>query len=237
MEIQAPAVFLSLQGQLTLKCLLVHSHAHTAEFYASAQDGIPYEQVTIEPLESILVGCTPVIIVGSTQVMFLAIREVASYTHHEHSTIFAADKVLALLGCLVGIHAQEFLAMDEMNLLGQEMLQLRVGLTNKKLGTKDGAVNLTDDMLEEGHCAVLGTNDTLPVPLVHIQAVDIVQFLIGTDGIHVGHNAKSALHVIVGQGDTFPFRQTVYHLGNGLVHILDRETDGALHTIEIIVQS
>ena len=237
MEEEALAVFLALQGQLALQSLGIYADTHAAEFDAPAQGGIPHQQVTIESQESFLVGGAPVIIVGCTQVVLLAVGQLAADAHDEHSPILLTDEVFALLGSLVGIHAQQLLAVDEMYLLGQEVLQLGISLTDVELGAQDGAVDLADNVLEESNGTLLGQYHTLPVPLIDIEAVDIVEFLIGADGIHVGDDTETGVYLIVGQSDSLPLGQTVYHLGYSLVHILDRETDRALHTVQVIIQS
>ena len=169
--------------------------------------------------------------------MLLAIRQASADANHEHSTHLLADGILALLRREGGVALQQLLGMNEVNLLGQERLQLRVGLAHQVFRTANGSIDAVHHILQECQRAVFLTDHCLPVPLVHIQRVQVVEFLVGTDGIHVRIDAVAAFHLLLGQRQSLPLRQRVHHLGTLLAHILDGECHGTLHTVQVVVDA
>ncbi len=169
--------------------------------------------------------------------MFLAVAQLGTDAHDKHGSVLTADGVLALLGRKVRIELAQLLAVDEEDILRQERLDRRISLADHELRTENGAVDFLHDFLQELDVAVLLADHALPVPLVDIERVQVVELLVGTDGIHVGDDAESLANLILGQGHTLPFCQRVYDLGAGLVHVLDGEVDGTFHAVQVIVHS
>ena len=92
---------------------------------------------------------------------------------------------LALAGRQLGVALQQFLRVDEGDLLGQERPDVRVTLVDELLGALEDRVELADDLLEELHVPVRAGDDALPVPLVDVDRVGVVQPLVRADGVHV----------------------------------------------------
>ncbi len=67
--------------------------------------------------------------------------------------------------------------------------------------------------------------------------MQIVKFLIGADGVHVGVKSESRSYAISGQLEPLPLCQTVHHFGSAIAEILYGEIHGAFHSVEIIVDS
>ena len=124
-----------------------------------------------------------------------------------------------------------------MNLLWQEWLNLWIVLASKILCTKDGCVDATNHVLEESYSTILTGDDSLPVPLVYVERVQVVELLVGTDGIHVGIDAISWLYLILSEGKALPLSQGVNHLSLGIAQVLNRETHWALYAIEVVVDA
>ena len=112
-----------------------------------------------------------------------------------------------------------------------------ISLTGKILRTTDGSVDTLNDILKESHRTVFTADDGLPVPLVDIEGVEVIQFLVGPDGVHIGIDAITGLYLILCQRQALPLGQRVDHFGLGIAQILDREGNGPLHTVQIIVDS
>ena len=146
----------------------------------------------------------PIVVVSSTAVVLLAIRQASADANHKYRTHLLADGILALLRREGGVALQQLLGMNEVNLLGQERLQLRVGLAHQVFRTANGSIDAVHHILQECQRAVFLTDHCLPVPLVHIQRVQVVEFLVGTDGIHVRIDAVAALHLLLGQRQSLP---------------------------------
>ena len=79
--------------------------------------------------------------------------------------------------------------------------------------------------------------DGLPVPLINIQRMEVIEFLVGTDGIHIGIDTIARLYLVLCQRETLPFSQRVHHLGLGVAQILDGETHRSLHTIQVVINA
>ena len=127
--------------------------------------------------------------------------------------------------------------MDEANLLGQEGLQLWESLARQIFRTSDGSIDAGYHILQEGQRAVLASYHGFPVPLIHVERVEVIQFLIGADGIHIGVDAVATLHLLLGQSQSFPLCQRVYYLGPLLAHVLDRERHGAFNAVQVVVDT
>ena len=67
--------------------------------------------------------------------------------------------------------------------------------------------------------------------------MQVVEFLESADGVHVGVEAISRGNVVRTQLGTFPLCQRVHHLGRAVVHRLDGERHGTLHSIEVVVKA
>ena len=65
----------------------------------------------------------------------------------------------------------------------------------------------------------------------------VSQLLICADGVHIGINAVSRFDVVIGQSQSFPFGQRVYHFGLRISQIFDRERNRSLYSVQIIVDS
>ena len=97
--------------------------------------------------------------------------------------------------------------MDEMYLIGQEGLYLWIGFTDKIFSAADSTINTTDYIFQKSHRALFSGNDSLPVPLVNIQRMDVVEFLVSTDSIHIGVYAITGSNMILRQCEPLPFGQ------------------------------
>ena len=127
--------------------------------------------------------------------------------------------------------------MYEVNPLWQEGLNLRIRLARQILRATDGSVNPLHNVLQEGHRTVLLADHGLPVPLVYVERVQVVQFLVGTYGVHVRIDAVARLNLILSQREPLPLGQRVHHLGLSVAEILDGECHCPLNTVQVIVDA
>ena len=86
------------------------------------------------------------------------------------------------------------------------------------------------------HRPVFQVDDFFPVPLVHVDGVQVVHVLIPADGVHVGVQAVAHVEIIALEGLTLPLGQGVDHLCLGAGG-LDAEADGAFHAVQVVVQA
>ena len=67
--------------------------------------------------------------------------------------------------------------------------------------------------------------------------MQVVEFLIGTDSVHVRIDAVAWLYLVFGQTQPLPFGQRVNHLSLCVTQILDRERHCPLHAIQVVVDA
>ena len=115
--------------------------------------------------------------------------------------------------------------------MGQNFFNIIIVNRHEFLGFHQGFVYIPDYIPESLQGAVLLGNNFLPVPLVYINRVDIVGFLIPADGVHVGINPLPHLKTVFFQSVTFPLCKGVYNFGRSLVLLTDGKGDRALHTV------
>ena len=169
--------------------------------------------------------------------MRLTIRQLSADTYNKDGSIGLGNQILTLLYGLVRIHTQQLLGMDEVNLLGQERLQLTVAFTNEELRTQDRSIDSLYDILQALQCSVFLPDNSLPVPLIHIERMQVVQFLVSTDSIHISIDSVARLHIVFSQCQPFPFGQRMNHLGLLVSQILNRKGHRTLHAIQVIIDA
>ena len=104
------------------------------------------------------------------------------------------------------------------------------------LRVDEGVHNGLHRLLQVLHGTLLGSDDLLPVPLIHVGRVQLVQILIPADGVHIGIQTDAGAELIALQSQTLPLGQRVNHLG-GSLHAVDVKGHGALHAVQVVVQS
>ena len=104
------------------------------------------------------------------------------------------------------------------------------------LGGADGRHDGAHHALEIGFVAVLHADYLFPVPLVHVDGVEIVQIFIAADGVHIAVQALAHAEVVVLQGLALPFCQRLHHLCFNAA-VLDIKGDFALHAVQVVVQA
>ena len=237
-EVELLAVFLSAQGELAEEGFLVHTDTHGREFHGAVEHVVPNQEVAVQAGEAggWVYGAV-VVIVGRAVVVLLAVAQLAADADDEHGSVFLRDGMFAFFRCEVGVALHEFFGVDEVDALGQEGLDLRIHFAYHVFGASHGRVDACHDLLEEVHGALFGGDGAFPVPLVHVEGVQVAQLLVGADGIHVSVDAVAGLNAVFGQGEAFPLGQRVYHFGLRVAQILDGEGYGAFHSVEVVVDT
>jgi len=87
--------------------------------------------------------------------------------------------VFPLLWSQIRVHIQQLLRVDEEDFVGQLGLYLREFHIELVLRDLDGLVDSLHRLLQKGKIPVRRVHHLLPVPLVHIDGVQIVQIFIG----------------------------------------------------------
>ena len=169
--------------------------------------------------------------------MGLAVAERTADADDEHRALLAHDGVFTLFGRERGIKLAQRFGVNEGDFGRQLRLELRETLAHQILGALYRGIDRTNHFLQEFHRAIFGANHAFPVPLIDIERVDVTQFLVGADGIHVGVNAVAGLHAIFGEGEALPLGQRMHHLGTGVAEVFDREIHGAFLAAQVVVDA
>ena len=112
-----------------------------------------------------------------------------------------------------------------------------VCLAHEVFGASYGGIYALHHVLKEGECALVLGDDSLPVPLVYIQRVEVVELFVGTDGAHVGVHAVARMQLILGKCNALPLGKRVYHLCLLVAEVLYGECNRTLHTIEVVIDA
>ena len=169
--------------------------------------------------------------------MLFAVAQLAPDADDEHCAIFLGNGVFALFGAEVGVKLAQFFGVYEVQLVRQAGLDGGEHLINHVFGAYHGGIDAVYDFFQEFDAAVLRGDDPFPVPLVHVEGMQVAQFFVGPDGIHVRIDAISGFYVVFCQGEPFPFGQRVYDLCLYVAHVFDGERNGALHAVQVIVDA
>ena len=208
--------------KLTAQRLGVYADAHAGKFQRTAQRLVPEENIAVQ---------RPVIVVRGTAVVGFAALQLASDLHDADGAMLLGKSILALFGGKVGVPIFQFLGGDKGHVAAQvDVFQFGELPSQLIRGRTDGVHDIPHSVLQKVQRALVSGDDLFPVPLVHIDAVQVVQFFIAADGVHVGDKALAGAEAILVQGIALPFCQAVNDLGL-LVQAGNIERDRAFHTV------
>ena len=206
----------------------VHTDAHAGKLQCTAQRFVPEQNIAVQ---------RPVIIVRGTAIVADAAFQLAADLHDADGAMGAGKGVFALFGGQVGVQVFQLLGGDKGRLTGQaDGFQLRELPAQLVRSGANGIHNIAHGFLQKGQGAVLRGDDLLPVPLVYINAVQVVKLFVAADGVHVGHKSLAGAEPILSKGIALPFGQAVHNF-SALIQAGYIKADGALHAVQIIVQA
>ena len=229
MEGEAPPLIMATDGQLTVQAFGADPDAHAGHFKALLESVVPEQDITVQ---------IPVIIVGSASVVDFAALQGLADLHKEDGAVLTGDRIFPLFGGHVRVGVLQLLGGDESHIGVEEgvLAQLRIHGPQGHLGGADAGHDSLDHTFQILQGPVLRANHLLPVPLVHIDAVQVVQFLVPANGVHVGVKTYSGNKAIVMEGLPLPLGQTMYHLG-GSSGLPDGKFYRPLHTVQVVVEA
>ena len=216
------ACFFKLRAQ----CLGIDADPHGGELERDVEYGIVDEDIRIE---------LPVIVVGRTAVVGLSGGEFVTDLHQAYSALFAADQVLPLLGSLSGVEGLQLGGRDEENIVGQDLLDIVIADGHVFLGLAQHSVDILDDGPERLHIAVFPADDLFPIPLIHVDGVDIVGLFVAADRDHIRVESFTHGKTVFIQGIAFPFGEGVDDFRH-LAGFLDIEGNRPLHAVQVVVE-
>ena len=146
------------------------------------------------------------------------------------------EAILALLRIERRIEVLELLGRHERYVSFEAGLKLWIVPFQLVERSADGGDDAIHHVVQVCLVALVRFDDLLPVPLVHIDGVEVVQLLVAANGVHVAHDALAHVEVVALERIALPFRQRLHDLGirrdGGNV-----ESDGSLHAVQVVVES
>ena len=170
--------------------------------------------------------------------MGLTALERSTDLHQEGGAVLLHKGVLALLRGQVGILVLQLLGGDEgdVGAVQRQLLQLGEHGVQVHFGGADGRHDGAHHALQVCFAAVFQTDRLFPVPLIHIDGVQVVQLFIPADGVHIAVQALAHMEVVVLQSFALPLCQRLHHLCLNAA-VLDIKGDLALHAVQVVVQA
>ena len=170
--------------------------------------------------------------------MGLAALQRGTDLHQEGGAVLLHEGILALLRGQVRVLVLQLLGGDEDHVGGVQgqVLQLREHGVQVHLSGADGRHDGAHHALQVGLIAVLLPDDLFPVPLVHIDGVEVVQVLVPADGVHITVQALAHPEAVILEGLALPLCQRLDHLcfNAAVFHI---EGDFPLDAVQVVVQA
>ena len=228
MEGELAAVVAAGGSELAVQRLRIDADAHGGNFKAALEHRVPHEDIAVE---------IPVVIVGSAAVVGLAgALEGLADLHQEHRVVLAADLRLPLVGSQIRVHILQFLRGDKEHLPLGLKGQSREGVAQGGGSVAQGTHDVPDGVLEIFHVPVGLLNVLLPVPLIHVDGVEVIHHFIPADSVHIRVEAAAGGELIALEGQALPLGQRMHHLAVG-PHVGDVKGDRALHAVEVVVEA
>ena len=167
--------------------------------------------------------------------MRLAITQLVPDPLNENCTKLFADLIFALFGSHVRIHLPEFLRIDEMDLVRQVINSLWKLIPHLMLHVLDDLENDPDSFFQEILISLVFGNDFLPVPLVNINAVKVIEFLIPADGVHICVEAFTRHKAVFAEGHSLPLRERLHNLQLISRDVQNVERHLALYSVQVVI--
>ena len=96
--------------------------------------------------------------------------------------------------------------------------------------------NATDGVLQRVGVALVLCDNAFPVPLVHVNGVQVIGLFVATDSVHVADQAAADGKVVAPECIAFPLCERLYHLGV-LANVWQVKGNRMLDTIEVVVHA
>ena len=226
-EGERAAVIAAGDGQLRVERLGIDADAHGGDLEGVTEDVIPVEDIAVE---------FPVVIVGRAAIVLDAGLQHLADLHHEDDALLLADLVFALLGRQVGVEILQLLRGDKEDLAAKLGTQGGEGDVQRVARLADGADDVAHGALEIVNVAVLGGDDLLPVPLVHVDGVEVIDLFVAADGVHIGKQTLADVELIALERETLPLGQRLHHL-RIRTNVGNVKSDRTLHAVQVVVQT
>ena len=196
----------------------------------------PHDDVSVEA-ETGAVGRDPVVVVGSASVVGFTAAERRADAGDENGAVLRCRTTFPLGRREIRVVDGQFLGVDKNDLLRQLGADPPIALADKGLGVPNDREDGFYCVFEGFEMTILLEDNALPIPLIDIERVQVVEFLVRADRIHVRVESFARLDSEIGQGLSLPFGQRLDHFDPGLPEGRGAEAHRAFDAVEIIVQA
>ena len=153
--------------------------------------------------------------------MLLPGGQKAADLHQEYSSLFFRDLIFPLLRRQPGITVLQLLGGHKGNLLRQDALDIIIFICHPFFCHAQRGINGLHHCLQRLLISLLLRNDLFPVPLIHINGVDIIGILIPADGVHIGIKTLAGQETISAKSHPLPFCQRMNDLHMAVALLFD----------------
>ena len=225
MERQFSSFIASCLSKLLIQRFFVYPDSHGRNFQCTLKRFMPEQQIPVQ---------FPVIIVRCPAVMLLSGSQQVSDLHDKSSLMLFYIKVFSLLWRNFRIHIFQFLRGNKRNFPAKLCIQIFILIFYLIQGITDSSHNTVHCIFQIFQIPVFSCYDLFPVPLVYIYRMEIIQFFISSDRIHICEKSFSHMKIIAVQGHPFPLCQRMDYLSLGAC-IRNIKSDRSLYSVQIII--
>ena len=151
--------------------------------------------------------------------------------HDADSALCFGNVVFPLLRAVVREHVFQLLGGDEEDIVRKDLFYVIVLDGHVFFGFPKHLIYGAHHIFKRIQRAVLPGNDLFPVPLIHVDGVDIVGDLIPADGAHVRIKPFALPEAVFFQRVALPFGKGLHHLRFIFILFPDPEGNGPLHAV------
>ena len=156
--------------------------------------------------------------------------------HNKDRLLLSGIGILSFLRCQIRIHIFQFLRCDKRNFSAKLCMQMFILIFHFIQGIADGFHNTFHSGLQIIKVSIFFCDNFFPVPLIHISGMQIVQFFVTTNSIHITQQTFAYRKIIIIKCHTLPFCKRMYNLGFHMC-IRNIKRYRSLHAVQIIVQT
>ena len=98
-------------------------------------------------------------------------------------------------------------------------------------------IDALDRRLEIRLCTFFLLDRLLPVPLVDVDRMQVVEFLVAADGVHIGVNTVPRADPVAADRHALPLSQRLHNFRLMLFHIKNRKINRSFHAVQVVVQT
>ena len=159
------------------------------------------------------------------------VSQSAADLHNADGAFCLGDIKFSLLWSVVRKHFFQLPGGDKENIVGQNLLYVVIVNGHVFLRFAQHLIDCADGGFQGFQIAFFLGNDLFPIPLIHIDGMNIVRLFISADGAHIGVKSFAHGKSVFFQGIPFPLCQGLHDLGFPLLLIFDIEGYRTLHTV------